>query len=323
MDFRQHKILVAALILASTMLPTGCDNDDIFDDDSDNPGEGFRAPTAASKPNANKVYEFTPAPGQFINQTDPGMSWTQSTTPTEAAEWALGRLNNGLYVSLGSFGGYIVVGFDHSIARRSDDYEIGIIGNAFNSRAGDSNEPGIVYVMQDTNANGLPDDTWYELRGSATQDPGTIRYYAVTYYRPESEGKPVRWTDNQGGEGEVPYLGMFHNQPYYYPVWIKSPTYTLSGTRLESKTTRLESGNWSNPPYGWGYADNMGEDVISLNDSQNCNRFRISDAIDADGKSVQLEYIDFVKVQTGVMSTAGILGEVSTEVLGVIDLTLK
>ena len=39
-----------------------------------------------------------------------------------------------------------------------------IQGNAFDS----SNEPGIVWVMQDVNGNGLPDDEWYELRGSET-----------------------------------------------------------------------------------------------------------------------------------------------------------
>ena len=62
------------------------------------------------------------------------------------------------WVSLGGFGGYIVVGFDHSIDN-SGDYDLGILGNSFSG----SSEPGIVWVMQDENGNGLPDDTWYEL----------------------------------------------------------------------------------------------------------------------------------------------------------------
>lgn len=314
---------VIALAFAGAMSVVSCDNEDILGDDETNDKTGYRAPTATSKIAVDKVYEYTPAPGQFINQTVKGMEWTDKTTPDEAAKWALSRLNDNLYVSLGSFGGYIIAGFDHSIANTGKNYEIGVLGNAFNSPAGDSNEPGIVYVMQDTNGNGLPDDTWYELKGSATADNSTIRNYSVTYYKPMEEGQAVRWTDNYGNEGEVPYMGMFHDQPHYYPVWVNASTYTLTGTRLEAKTTRLESGNWSNAAFGWGYADNIGEDNVEWNGSTNCNRFRINDAIDADGKPVKLEYIDFVKVQTGVMSKAGPLGEVSTEILGIVDLTLK
>ena len=215
------------------------------------------------------------------------------------------------------------VGFDHSIAASEGGYEIGVLGNAFLSAAGNSNEPGIVYVMQDTNGNGLPDDTWYELKGSATFDTTTDRDYAVTYRRPDAPGKPVDWSDNRGGSGQVPYMALFHTQDYYYPAWIKDDTYTLRGTRLEARTEQLPSGNWSNNPFGWGYADNMGDDVTEFDGVTDCNRFRISDAIDTDGNPVSLKYIDFVKVQTGVLSFAGSLGEVSTEVFGIIDLTLK
>ena len=42
----------------------------------------------------------------------------------------------------------------------------------------------------------------------------------------------------------------------------------------------------------------------------------------ADGSAVKLRYVDFIKVQTGVNSKAGILGEVSTEVFGFRDLSL-
>ncbi len=40
-----------------------------------------------------------------------------------------------------------------------------------------------------------------------------------------------------------------------------------------------------------------------------------------DGKPAELRYIDFVKVQSAVNGSAGILGEVSTEVVGVFDET--
>ena len=55
----------------------------------------------------------------------------------------------------------------------------------------------------------------------------------------------------------------------------------------------------------------------------NANHFRISDAIDANGKHKDLEYIDFVKVQVAVNTKSGWLGEVSTEVLGFYDYNMK
>ena len=67
---------------------------------------------------------------------------------------------------------------------------------------------------------GLPDDEWYELRGSETGRPETRQDYAVTYYRPSAPRMNVQWTDNYGGSGLIDYLGAFHRQDYYYPAWI-------------------------------------------------------------------------------------------------------
>lgn len=313
-----------AAVFAVALALTSCNKDDVILPDEPSGGEnGTDRPVApGSSAWCNAVLEWTPAPGQFINDPTGGYKWPESMTPEEAAEIALERLTKGYTVSLGGFGGYIVVGFDHSVAN-TGGYDIGVMGNAFNSQAGDSNEPGIVYVMQDSNGNGLPDDTWYELKGSDTFDSSTIRDYAVTYYRPDGEGQNIRWTDNQGNEGDIVY-NNFHSQPSYYPVWIKTPSYTLKGTRLANRSERNPTtGNWSNKPFEWGYADNMGSDVIDLDGVPDCNRFRISDAIDAEGKTVELKYIDFVKIQTGVNFSSGWLGEISTEVLGVIDLNMN
>lgn len=323
MTFIKHinKAAVAAMSVLLSAVLASCNNDELIIDDNPET-DGARPVTPHSSAWSNTVYEWTPAPGQFINESKPDVEWSESTTPEQAARWAQKRLDERLYVSLGAFGGYLTVGFDHSIVN-TGDYDFGVIGNAFNSDAGSSNEPGIVYVMQDTNRNGLPDDEWFELKGSDTFAAGTIRDYSITYYRPQGDGMPVKWTDNRGNEGEIAYLGMFHNQSSYYPVWIKSATYTLSGTCLEARTSRNpETGNWQNDAFEWGYADNIGKDNLALDDYPNCNRFKISDAIDATGRSVELGYIDFVKIQTGVSSSAGWLGEVSTEVLGVLDLNM-
>ena len=47
--------------------------------------------------------------------------------------------------------------------------------------------------------------------------------------------------------------------------------------------------------------------------------FKISNAVNADGTAADLQYIDFVKVQTAINFVAGALGEISTEVFGFED----
>ena len=298
-----------------------------------NEGAFYRAKSAASKADWTKVYEYTPAPGQFINELKTGGFDNTQTTPEAAIAYAEARMSevdrNGNpypnWVSLGGFGGYIIVGFDHSI-NNSGDYDLGILGNSFSG----SSEPGIVWVMQDEDGNGLPDDTWYELAGSETGKAETIQDYAVTYYRPTGSMMPVQWTDNLGNSGEIDYLTQFHRQDYYYPLWIEEDSYTLIGTCLKSRNYDA-SGNgsyWVNAEYDWGYADNFspidrltGED--NANADANANHFKIANAIDFECQPVDLEFIDFVKVQVGVNAKSGWLGEVSTEVFGFYDYNMK
>lgn len=252
------------------------------------------------------VFEYRPAPGQFINELP---AFDRVTTEGAALQLAARRLNSGLFVSLGGFGGYIVVGLGRS-AVNSGESDFWVAGNQFAT----SSEPGIVWVMADTDGNGLPDDIWYELAGSETGKPETVSGYAVTYYRPAGDGLDVEWTDNLGGSGIVPYNSDFHSQPSYYPAWIAADSYTLTGTLLENHTVKdEETGKWINGTYEWGYADNWGSDRSA--DGRKIY-FKISNAIDANGQPVHLPAIDFVKVQTGVNAHAGSLGEVSTEVTG-------
>ena len=296
-------------------------------------GAYYRAKNEVSKADWDKVYEYTPAPGQFINELKTGGFDGTQTTPEAAIAYAEARMSeinkNGEsypnYVSLGGFGGYIVVGFDHSIDN-SVGYDLGILGNSFSG----SSEPGIVWVMQDENGNGLPDDTWYELAGSETGKPETIQDYAVTYYRPSGPYMPVQWTDNLGNSGEIDYLQAYHRQEYYYPLWIEADSYTLIGTCLMARNHDA-SGNgtyWVNVEYDWGYVDNFSPidrltDNGNANADANANHFNIANAIDFEGEFIDLRFIDFVKVQVGVNAKSGWLGEVSTEVFGFYDYNMK
>ena len=273
------------------------------------PAEGtyFRAADASSSASISKVYEYTPAPGQFIND---GVTLT---SPEEACSYALERLSQGQFVSLGAFGGYLIAGFDHSVESSTDGgFDLQITGNAHSS----SSEPGIIWVSQDENGNGLPDDTWYELRGSEYGKPETWQDYAVTYYRPSSNGTSIEWTDNRGSSGTVDYIPAYHSQETYFPFWITADSYTLRGTRLEDRLVD-ENGNgslWIGHPFDWGYADNWSGTDPDI------DKFRISDAVRWDGEPADLTYIDFVKIQCGVQAKGGWTGEQSTELTVIRDL---
>lgn len=318
-----HLILVLLAWGAITL--SSCNKDEYIEDSAGQTDGEYREPSAGSSLHADRVYDYTPAPGQFINDPASGGMTDDILTMQEACAWAKSRLDNRQFVSLGGFGGYIVVGFDHSILSSDGSYDFAVAGNAFfnSSGGGGSNEPGIVYVMQDSNGNGLPDDTWYELKGSESGSGEVIRDYSVTYYKPDIPASDVEWQDNRGASGVIDYLSAFHKQPFYYPAWIADSSYTLSGTCLKARTEQdPETGLWNNNAYAFGYSDNMGSDVFSAEGFAQCNRFRVSDAIDKDGSAVSLKYIDFVKIQTGVNAKSGSLGEVSTEVCGVFDLNL-
>lgn len=276
----------------------------------------FRPARAGHSAQQKRIFEYTPAPGQFINETGIGGMTGNETTPEKAVAWAEKRLEKEYFVSLGGFGGYIVAGFDHSIPARESGYDFAILSNTIDT----SSEPGVVWVMQDTNANGEPDDTWYELRGSATAEQ-VSREYSITYNRPTQTGAGVQWVDSEGAQGTVDYVPGFHKQDSYYPAWITAESYTLHGTRLAANNIQNPvTGEWSNRPYGWGYVDNLGSDAIEGGTPR--NGFRIENAIRADGTPAELRFVDFIKVQSGVNAQSGQLGELSTEVCGFEDLSL-
>lgn len=271
--------------------------------------EGTYKRSTSGSANANVVHEFIPGPGQYVNED------YSCSTMAEANAYALSRLDDQKYVSLGAYGGYIVVGFDHSI-QNSGGYDIVIKGNALET----SSEPGIVMVMQDENGDGLPNDTWYELSGSETVLNSQIKDYAITYYKPSSSRAPVMWTDNIGGSGTI-VCNTYHQQNYYYPEWIEQEQMTFYGTALVSKTYSSSDSYWVNPAFGWGYADNFSDTDTQIGgDTDTSNNYlKISNAIDHNGQSINLDYIDFVKVYTGVNEQADLLGEISTEVCSISD----
>ncbi|MGX5819102.1 PKD-like domain-containing protein [Chitinophaga lutea] len=270
-----------------------------------------------------RVFDFVPAPGQFTNKLP---AWQAGETQAGMTAKAEEALKKGAAVSLGGFGGYVVMGFDHTIVNVPGQYNFQVLGNAFANWA----EPGIIQVSADVNGNGLPDDPWYEIAGSEHSHPKTVHNYEITYYKPAADKVPtpnklypyltdttyIRWTDNKGGSGYVS-KNSFHAQDYF-PGW-KGDKLILSGTRLRDDNIYDQSGTGSyfvSPALEWGYADNW-------TNADERSGIKISWAVDGDGKPVKLKGIDFIRVHTGMRAEGGWLGEVSTEVGGVRDLNLR
>ena len=272
------------------------------------------------------VDEYRPAPGQFVNSLPLYEEGDDAAAMARKCTEAIAGDKGGL-VSLGGYGGYITFHFDHSIQNVAGERDFMVKGNTFNAsdyqgKKGGSCEPGIVMVSQDVNGNGLPDDPWYELQGSADEDSvGKVVYgYEITYRKASGKGdgeeglQDVPWTDNQGGSGYV-YRNQFHSQEYF-PLWLESPL-KFSGTLLPKNGFNVgteKNPYWFQFAFRYGYVDNLGN-----NDREGCS-FDIGWAVDANRRPVHLSHIDFVRVYSAENQSCGWLGETSTEVTGAEDL---
>lgn len=249
------------------------------------------------------VDEYCPAPGQFINVLP---AYEAGDDAKSMAEKCTKELINDRMICLGGWGGYVTFHFDHSIANIKGQHDIFIPGNSFSG----SSEPGIVMVSKDLNHNGIADDPWYEIAGSADRDSLSkmVFGYEVTYTMDSL--KDIPWTDNQGNSGTIDRNG-FHKQEYF-PLWLNSPL-TFKGTLLPSNAVnnpRNGQQYWTLSSYAYGYVDN----ALSRWDNES-NSFDIDWAVDPITRdSVHLDFVDFVKVYTGVNQKAGWLGETSTEI---------
>ena len=247
-------------------------------------------------PFIHKVYDYLPGMGQFVNELPKYEEGDDAAAMCRKCEAAIGN-NAGGMVSLGGWGGYITFGFDHPV-ENLDGYDIRILGNAYYMSGSDtygSSEPGIVLVSVDENANGVPDDAWYELKGSLYDKQV---YTSRTYTR---AGDTIQ--------------NPFHTQPYY-PQWITQDSYTLYGALLPPQSQTI-SGQVVQTILDYGYADNKpNTDTIGT-------AFDLSWAVDSLGQPVALTTVDFIRVYTAVDEINNPTGEISTEIKGAIDLHIN
>ncbi len=286
----------------------------------------------------SEVYEYCPAPGQFVNTMPEYEEGDTEESMIKKAKESISGTND-VMVSLGGYGGYITFGFDHTVANFSGEYDFKINGNSFYAATnpnpdapveGGSCEPGIVLVSLDRNDNGIPDDEWYELAGSEYSKLSTRHNYELTYYRPDPNkaatplaGSPIsdttyiKWDDNYDSTGYMA-KNVYHTQNYY-PQWVSSDTLRFQGSILANNAVD-ESGNGSyyvQYTYDWGYVDNH------PNDYEDKISFNIDWAVDDNGNSVSLPGVDFIRVYTAVNQQCGWLGETSTELARAEDLHIE
>ena len=197
--------------------------------------------------------------------------------------------------SLGSAGGYEVWQVEHRASYN-------IPGNPLASWL----EPGVVWMQEDNNANGLPDEMWYELPGSDETSPVRknliTRRYAVTYFKTDDHGstneygqliREVYWADSRGRAGMIP--GGF-------------PTpWGVTGNRVTYTCTLLRDD-------GIIFADSYNMDGLAGYVDTTDATFPVSRAVRVDGAPANISAVKFIKVQTGMFRYGGLFGDVSTEI---------
>ena len=285
-------------------------------------------------PYISRVYEYYPAPGQFVNEMpryEEGDTYSDMLQKTEESISG----TNDIMITLGGYGGYVTFGFDHTVINVPDMMDFRIWGNCFYEllqpeKKGGSAEPGIVMVSYDRNCNGLPDDEWYELAGSEYYSEVTRHGYEITYHTPQPDRvivadednslvdiNYIEWHDNIGSRGYIS-KNLFHSQDYF-PKWIAEESITFTGSKLGNNAEDISGygAYYVLYSYPWGYVDNHPNEYADL------NSFDISWAVDKNGNPVDLPGVDFIRVYTGVNQYCGWLGETSTEISRAQDLHIE
>lgn len=269
----------------------------------------------------NQILDFQPAAGQFINNE-------KLNNPIEVYCEPLGgtttAANNASIVSLGGFGGYIVFSFPETI-ENGPEFDFIVYGNAYWNADNPQNrwiEPGYVEISVDSNDNGEPDDSWYLIPGSHIVDGDSDGNYeehkeSITYHISDTHLPPENKNHYPDSE--------------YYPEMEDS--YELNAYLLPEEVCGTVNNPDPNNEQVWGYADinpslSIGQytaddpKLVGLDaDTRGGDAFDINWAINPDtGTPANLSAVDFIKITNGCNEIEGAMGEVSTEIDGVVKL---
>ncbi len=251
-------------------------------------------------PYVTSMYDFSPAPGTQANDCYKEDGYTKK----DVMKIALGRIDNtsvGYLLDLGSFGGSVVVGFDHTIMNVPGERDFRIYG-ANEMKNQEPVAPGLLFVAYDQNGNGEPDDDeWYEIKGSSHGTDDLTDNFSITYHR-RTEGtevplgrsfKDIENVYCEPGTGDPYYLVLLKGYVDLCPRWLDQDEFSYSGKTLDVHIEATKPGQytlWSYDVPEWGYANALDPDID------------IDWATDQDGNEVHLPGIDFLKVVNCVSS---------------------
>jgi hypothetical protein len=209
-------------------------------------------------------------------------------------------------IGLGTFGGFIVTKFDHTVINTYGKRDFTILMNENSGSLKFS--PVSVYVAYDANKNGIADENeWYEIAGSEHHKSTTVKNYEVTYNKPNPDKPAVagtkdwqfdkeylKWTDNKNTSNFITKTKKWRRYNYY-PQWL-GESYTLKGTKIYLPVKDVSDGEGTTYNVGtfdWGYGGIKDPSID------------ISWAVDNSGKKVHLPGIDFVKVYVPTYAEVG------------------
>ncbi len=201
---------------------------------------------------ASGIYAFLPAPGQYVNEGLTSGGWGSIYTTGQTAVKSLVNNKVSTGVSLGFFGGYVVLDYGTPAKDASGNVTGGIYndstnpygvdfilyGNAFSGNS----EPGCVQVSKD----GV---NWYDIAGSKYYDSDTVKNYYLTYTNPTpaDDGDYSYGRTQTTYTGGVPYTGSssgtvtynsYHNHSWF-PLYCNYFTPVIQSLGALDKTSVL------------------------------------------------------------------------------------
>lgn len=232
------------------------------------------APRGGASDFAVEVIDCVPAPGQFVNNpafNDP------LDIPGSPNGGGTASPDNSSVMSLGGFGGSIVLRFDHTVTDDPGNY-LGLDFIVFSNStwaSGDPQrrwaEPAYVEIMLDVDSNGLPGtspaEVWYLIPGSVLTDAGSYR--SQTWDDVPGDPYPpdnVNWFP---WIGTYPYLpegpcnipldenGRYATSAYELPVALYADPGGQGGLLGVIVNPNLGDEDPANDPFEgvWGYAE--------------------------------------------------------------------
>lgn len=291
----------------------------------------------AEMPFATRVVDYSPAPGQFVNNSHFNEATLALGSPFPGG---LPPADESFLLTLGGFGGSVTLAFDHTVIDDPLNYfgmDAIVFGNAFwvNGNPNDHwAECATIEISLDVNNNGNADDGWYLIPGSHILD-AVGQFVVVTWDDDVADGTFPPAFDTWIPVGSS---GTWTTEAYELPADLfGTPVVTnpsddpdvegIFGYAEYSPTLRLGDldgdGAIDDPAISPEEFYTVPDDPLVVGmtpGSGGGDAFDIAWAIDpATGELADLPGFDFIRITSAVNVVLGPLGERSAEIDAVAD----